>query len=64
MTTVDIPRETLCKVAVELLLEDAAAMRQGREVRIETSLVVRNSTALPIRSLVRRGSNVAVKAFA
>lgn len=46
MTTVDIPRETLCKTAVEMLLEEAGH-RKGREVKIETKLVVRESTAPP-----------------
>lgn len=47
MTTVDIPRETLCKVAVEMLLEEGAHKRRGREVKVATHLVIRDSTASP-----------------
>lgn len=45
LTTVDIPRETLCKVVVEMLLEETAHERRGREVKVETHLVIRDSTA-------------------
>lgn len=46
MTTVHIPREELCKTAVEMLLEEATQPK-GREVKIETKLVIRESTAPP-----------------
>lgn len=46
MTTVHIPREELCKTAVEMLLEEGDN-RKGREVKIETKLVIRESTAVP-----------------
>jgi LacI family transcriptional regulator len=47
MTTIDIPRATLCKVAVDMLLEQVAHKQMGREELITTRLVIRNSTAFP-----------------
>lgn len=47
LTTVHIPRDVLCKAAVEMLLESAEGKQGGREVKIATNLVVRNSTASP-----------------
>jgi LacI family transcriptional regulator, galactose operon repressor len=47
MTTVDIPRVTLCKAAVEMLLEEAASVQSGREVKVTTNLVIRDSTMPP-----------------
>ena len=45
MTTVGIPRETICKAAVEMLMAIAIKGR-GRRVEAATYLVVRNSTSV------------------
>jgi LacI family transcriptional regulator len=56
LTTVHIPRDVLCKAAVEMLLEGAEGKRGGREVKIATNLVVRNSTASPNGRVNRRAA--------
>jgi LacI family transcriptional regulator len=55
MTTVNIPKETLCKDAVEMLLEEANGKQNGREVKLATELIIRKSTAPPgIRKAIGR----------
>lgn len=49
LTTVRIPREKLGSLACEALLETIRTKRPGREYVLDTELVIRESTALPVR---------------
>jgi len=47
MCTVDISRKSMCEAAVGMLLEEATSGKSGREFKLSTNLIVRNSTAPP-----------------
>ncbi len=49
LTSVDIPRDKLSRLAVEALLPTAEQDRAGRTLRLATKLIVRSSTAPPRR---------------
>ncbi len=47
LTTIDIPKDELSRIAVELLLSPVRRGESGKEVTLPTKLVVRKSTGLP-----------------
>jgi DNA-binding LacI/PurR family transcriptional regulator len=47
LSTINIPKESLSKAAVEMLLQLGESGQNGREVKLSTELIVRKSTAPP-----------------
>ena len=47
LTTIDIPKDELSQIAVELLLSPVRRGERGKEVKLPTELVVRRSTGPP-----------------
>jgi LacI family transcriptional regulator len=56
MCTVDISRKSMCEAAVGMLLEEATSGKSGREFKLSTNLIVRNSTAPPSNRKMPRKS--------